>query len=746
MVKRTGERIATGFALAMTRRKGEAAMEMPKLRPRPVSHQTCTNFRGIDRRPGASSKYYNKRWHMGWHDERNLSSDRYPRMSVRPARGQTIEIDNNWLEDEVIGMCGGDRVLILDASGNLWCNGNSIYLAGQDGQVYSWKASPGPTGLSVIPDSRITGATADDDVQSVLWDAWNGHRGTATLVYDPANAPDTKHWHFVEGDEWVTMLELGLVESKEPKQGDSFTIDFYVSCTFGSSPSIIRMGAYAIIYPGWIWCNAVKLANGDELVEGTDYGPCEGLAYLKYGESALTLTLCDIDGNPYSGVVVSATEPTQEGYWLDTSGSAPVLREWSVSQTIWVSIASTYVRISKLEQEPLLDTLRKGDAVTVSVDCAAGTDDEVVKLLNSDHYLYDADLDDQNGGWVMVSGILPSNSVTVTIANSGEVRFHRKMPTLDFLVEAGNRLWGCRYSEEDELNEIYGSKLGDFKNWNVYQGLSTDSWAASRGTAAPFTGAITLSGNPLFFREDSLEKIFPSAAGAHQIATYSLEGVQQGSHGSMVVIDERLYYKSRMGICVYSGTLPARISEEFGDWEFQKATAARHRRKYAICMSRPPRRQKGLNGSERLCMVYDLETGDWHVEDECWDGIAITWEDKLYYVKDGDVYRFEYGSDSSAVTWFAESDDMSLELPEHKWITYLRLRFQLEMDATCRVYVSYDSGPWLRKGTLHGNRLHTQELGIRPSRCDHFRLRLEGTGGCELQSISYAMESSQLKH
>jgi hypothetical protein len=148
--------------------------------------------------------------------------------------------------------------------------------------------------------------------------------------------------------------------------------------------------------------------------------------------------------------------------------------------------------------------------------------------------------------------------------------------------------------------------------------------------------------------------------------------------------------------------------------------------------------------------VFDLATGDWHMEDESWDGFAITWDDDLYYTKKieswGDnLFRFD-GSDSSDVEWFAESDDMSVELPEHKWITYLRLRFKLELGAAARVYISYDDGPWLRKGTLHGNRLHSQELGIWPRRCDHFRLRLEGFGGCELQSVSYTLERSQLGH
>ena len=50
------------------------------------------------------------------------------------------------------------------------------------------------------------------------------------------------------------------------------------------------------------------------------------------------------------------------------------------------------------------------------------------------------------------------------------------------------------------VNEIYASKLGDFKNWNCYAGRSTDSYVATRGSDGPFTGAADYLGSPLFFR------------------------------------------------------------------------------------------------------------------------------------------------------------------------------------------------------------------------------------------------------
>ena len=57
------------------------------------------------------------------------------------------------------------------------------------------------------------------------------------------------------------------------------------------------------------------------------------------------------------------------------------------------------------------------------------------------------------------------------------MKIARTVPDLSFLCENENRLWGC------DGNTIYASKLGDIFNWNVYDGLETDSFAVDTGSA-----------------------------------------------------------------------------------------------------------------------------------------------------------------------------------------------------------------------------------------------------------------------
>ena len=88
---------------------------------------------------------------------------------------------------------------------------------------------------------------------------------------------------------------------------------------------------------------------------------------------------------------------------------------------------------------------------------------------------------------------------------------------------------GCKYGIVDgqAVNEIYACALGDFRNWNSFAGLSTDSYAAARGSDGPFTGAAACMGGVVFFKESCMERIYPAAGGGHQIVTVPCSGVRK---------------------------------------------------------------------------------------------------------------------------------------------------------------------------------------------------------------------------
>ena len=153
---------------------------------------------------------------------------------------------------------------------------------------------------------------------------------------------------------------------------------------------------------------------------------------------------------------------------------------------------------------------------------------------------------------------------------------------MDFVTESENRLWAC----SSEKHEIYASKLGDPKNWYCYEGISTDSYAVTVGSDGDFTGACTYLGNILFFKEDTVHKIYGSQPSNFQVMSSSIRGVAKGSEKSLAIVNETLYYQSRNGIVAYAGSAPTKISEALGEEAYHSVHAGAIGNKYYASMCR----------------------------------------------------------------------------------------------------------------------------------------------------------------
>ena len=116
----------------------------------------------------------------------------------------------------------------------------------------------------------------------------------------------------------------------------------------------------------------------------------------------------------------------------------------------------------------------------------------------------------------------------------GTVTVARTAPKLDYVTECGNRLWGCRYGLAGgrAVNEIYACALGDFTNWNKFQGLATDSYAAQRGSDGPWTGAATHLGAPCFSRRTVWKRCTPPPPGPIKLWSPAAGGFRPGAPGA----------------------------------------------------------------------------------------------------------------------------------------------------------------------------------------------------------------------
>ena len=481
--------------------------------------------------------------------------------------------------------------------------------------------------------------------------------------------------------------------------------------------NLVSMGAYILIFPDKLYLNT------------EDFDDCGFIEQSTSASGSISYSICKADGSAYEDAVVSDTapeEPVNGQLWIDSSGALHVLNQYSSTSAMWVQVPTVY---TKIQATGIGAGFAKYDGVTIAGCEAEGDLSTQIAALNGSQILYDCGED-----YIVIIGLL-DGSYTQT---KGSVSVARRMPDMDFVTESENRLWGCKYGvvNGETLNEIYCCALGDFKNWSQYLGLSTDSYTASVGTDGPWTGAVTHLGYPLFFKENVMHKVYISATGAHRIVDTTCRGVQQGSHKSLVVVNERLYYKGTTDVCVYDGSLPQSVSEQFGTEKYYDAAAGFLGDKYYISM----RDRK----NEWHLFVYDTLRGFWHREDNTHATAFARFNGDLFYITEqGSLMcvNASEGIEEQVVPWRADTGMIGYATVEQKYVSRFNLRMRLPVGSSIDVYIQYDSdGVWNYVGHIEGTGTNTFTLPIRPRRCDHFQIRFAGRGELRVYSFSRNFE------
>lgn len=80
-------------------------------------------------------------------------------------------------------------------------------------------------------------------------------------------------------------------------------------------------------------------------------------------------------------------------------------------------------------------------------------------------------------------------------------------------------------------------------------------------------------------------------------------------------------------------------------------------------------------------------------------------------------------------------------IADKKFVGRMLIRVALEQGTQMQAFIEYDSsGVWEKLWDMTGTSLRTFSFPVRPHRCDHFRLRLEGTGGAKIYAITKSLE------
>ena len=306
----------------------------------------------------------------------------------------------------------------------------------------------------------------------------------------------------------------------------------------------------------------------------------------------------------------------------------------------------------------------------------------------------------------------------------GAITIARTVPDMDYICENENRLWGCKG------DTIYASKLGDPFNWNVFDGLATDSWSVDVGSSGDFSGCVSYLGYPMFFKPGHICKVYGSKPTNYQILSSATLGADCGD--AFGIAGETLLYPCRGEIAAYNGGAPVIISQTLGV-KLTDAVAGTDGLKYYISAS---------DGERRHLFVYDAVKGLWHREDDT-EVLAFAYTDRLYMLcADGQILACGEGDEKvSSVVEFSDFYEGSLG---KSYAVRLHVRMEIEAGAHVTFEMRYGSGRWRRVKKQSAGEKKVIKIPLPVVRCQHYALRIRGEGKYRIYAIEREITDGSL--
>lgn len=726
---------------------------------------------------------YNHNYRIGsgeFYDMENLSTDAFPVMSPRKTRKLVHAISKKTVESAVditvtYSYCDEEGNDIPAEASDVppLSPGDGLYwLNTDDKKMYRWSADDEEWKLVVITYIKINvpGAKFNEtfakgnkvnmntgfeemDVSSTLEKVQGDYIVVQGSIYDVVGKPV-----LIKEVETTVFWKLKVVEDRAGYRGILYvgsSLAFLDGDIFHYSgweldisqflkdedkggsdeQTLLEFGSYVLIYPLNIYINLDRPFNDSGRMTSEYEAPIN---------TVITYTMCDINGNDYENVTISDTAPASPkngDYWLCTREYSEGLNMWYATSKSWTPVATTYIRIA-IPGANFKSKFKVDDALSMNTylhDINSGSqikaiDDEYIVVIG---LVYNQDPNPK-----------PVMQHTQTTSDAWTLKMMQRLPKLDYVCTHKNRVWGCGYGYDQDrnfVNEIYCTKLGDFSSWYTYAGISTDSYAVTVGAPGAWTGCISYGGYPTFFKNDKIFRVFGSFPSEFMLDQIDARGVEYGSHKSLAILGEQLYYKASSGVMVFDGSLPVMISTQFGrDTEYSNGVAGANDNKYHIVLMNE-------RGSYTY-FVYDSEYGLWTKENSL-NAVYFSGSvnGSMYACTSDGIYQVGIRTleDTQStllyeeyVEWYGTTGDMGYEYPDFKYVSRLTLRAFVPRMSEIQVQIAYDDGEFEDVGVLRGkDEVMTQTLTINPFRCDHFKLRFKGHGNVRIYSLATTLET-----
>lgn len=338
---------------------------------------------------------------------------------------------------------------------------------------------------------------------------------------------------------------------------------------------------------------------------------------------------------------------------------------------------------------------------------------------------------------------LRSRELKITLTT---MSIKRNCPNLAYVMEANNRLWGV--SNED--NTIYACKLGDPTNWHYFQQTSVDSYYAEQGSDGDWTGCANYGGHLLFFKEDSITKLYGTAPSSYQTVTVLAQGVSKDSPKSVAVINDMVVYKARRGIMAYDGGVPYEISQKFGGMKYYNVVGGTDGKDYYCTIQHrdPEVIVAGSKDPVYRLLCLDIEKAMWHQHDEVGAKCFFQYDGEVCLINDrGNIEVIDARDpveDAGLMHWAAEFGPFDEYVENRKVYSKMSLRAVGAKGSTIKVSIAIDDDydkpagmGWEEVASFTFDGYGDGEfIPIVPRRCDKFSIRVDGIGECEIKELT----------
>ena len=362
---------------------------------------------------------------------------------------------------------------------------------------------------------------------------------------------------------------------------------------------------------------------------------------------------------------------------------------------------------------PAMDTVVEQNEITTSDDLRLTAGDTVIDTHMTDYGERYIEFEDNVNA-------LDGKDITIQ-------RLSGDVPDLEYICTHNNRLWGVAG------NKIYASAWGNPLVFESETQTQADPWSTEIGEDGEWTGIVSYSGAILAFKEHLMYKVLGNLPENYTLYVYNVEGIKRGCHKSAVILGEVLYYMGPGGVYAYSGSVPQRISANFGTREYSDAVGGTDGLKYYV---------SAKCGDVFDLHVLDVEKGIWLREDDLEVYDFVRYDGRLYALDSrGNTLRFDSGDET--ISWHAvtaklyediRTQYVNIPIEHHSYSRFV-IRIELDAGSAFNVEISYDGEEFTPCYKQLASRRQTYIVPIVPRRCDQMRIRLSGEGFFRLRGI-----------